>query len=138
AQNNTLARAYQIREELRGVLHASTKDQMALGLARILRRTARKDNVPLRRLHDTLNERWNEILALGEHRPPVGRIEALNNNWETLVRRARGYRNLDYLLRKLRFMTANPIRNHDGVRRFLALGLPPPMTHSRQSLATAA
>ena len=83
--------------------------------------------MPLRRLHDTLKERWNEILALAEHRPPTGRIEALNNNWETLVRRARGYRNHDYLLRKLRFMTANPIRNDDGIRRFLALGITPPV-----------
>ncbi|MBK6465288.1 MAG: transposase, partial [Myxococcales bacterium] len=30
-----------------------------------------------------------------------------------------------YLLRKLRFMTANPIREGDGIRRFLALGLNP-------------
>lgn len=131
AQNRTLARAYQIKEELRGVLRATTRDEMAVGLRRILRRTARTDNKPLRRLHDTLNERWNEILALAEHRPPVGRIEALNNNWETLVRRARGYRNHDYLLRKLRFMTANPIRTGDGIRRFLALGVTPPMAHSR-------
>jgi transposase len=138
AQNQTLARAYQIKEELRGVLHATTKDEMAIGLRRILRRTARKDNEPLRRLHDTLNERWNEILALAEHRPPVGRVEALNTNWEALVRRARGYRNLQYLLRKLRFMTANPIRNHDGVRRFLALGLPLPMTLGHPAPAAAA
>ncbi len=54
-------------------------------------------------------------------------MEALNNNWETLVRRARGYRDLAYLLLKLRFMTANPIRFADGVRRFLALGIPAPM-----------
>ena len=100
---------------------------MAVGLNRILRRTARRAIAPLRRLHDTLNERWNEILALAEHRPPVGRIEALNNNWETLVRRGRGYRDHEYLLRKLRFMTANPIRTEDGIRRFLALGITPPL-----------
>lgn len=138
AQNRALARAYQIKEELRGVLGAPTRAHMELGLARILRRTARRDNKALRTLHDTLNERGNEILALGEHRPPVGRVEALNNNWETLVRRARGYKNLDYLLLKLRFMTANPIRIDDGVRRFLALGLPTPMAHSRAVLAVAA
>ena len=69
---------------------------------------------------------------MGEHHPPTGRVEALNNNWETLVRRARGYRDLDYLLRKLRFMTANPVRRQDGVRRFIALGLPvPPNTVKR-------
>ncbi|MGH7271095.1 MAG: ISL3 family transposase [Polyangiaceae bacterium] len=128
AQNRTLARAYQIKEELRDVLHAPDRAAMQIGLKRILRRTARRDIPSLRRLHDTLNERYNEIVALAEHRPPVGRIEALNNNWETLVRRARGYRDHDYLLRTLRFMTANPIRNNDGIRRFLALGITPPMT----------
>ena len=35
----------------------------------------------------------------------TGRIEALNNNWETLVRRGRGYRDLNGMFRKLRFMT---------------------------------
>jgi transposase len=126
--NRILARGYQIKEELRLVLHAPDRASIEAGLKRILRRTARRDLAPLRRLHDTLNERWNEIVALAEHRPPVGRLEALNNNWETLVRRARGYRNHDYLLRKLRFMTANPIRNDDGIRRFLALGITPPLT----------
>lgn len=67
-------------------------------------------------------------LALAEHRPPAGRIEALNNNWETLVRRARGCRDHHYLLLKLRFMIVNPIRNDRGVERFLALGLTPPRT----------
>ena len=127
SHNRILARGYQIKEELREVLHAPDRAAMAIGLQRILRRTARRDIRPLRRLHDTLNERWNEILALAEHRPPVGRVEALNNNWETLVRRGRGYRDHNYLLRKLRFMTANPIRSEDGIRRFLALGITPPM-----------
>jgi len=131
SHNRTLARAYQIKEELRAVLAAPDRAAMVLGLGRILRRTQRRSPRPLRRLHDTLNERWNEILALAEHRPATGRIEALNNNWETLVRRARGYRDHDYLLRKLRFMTANPIRTNDGVRRFLALGLTPPMPLGR-------
>jgi transposase len=127
SHNRTLARGYQIKEELRAVLHAPDRAAMEIGLKRILRRTSLYDIEPLRRLHDTLNERWNEIVALAEHRPSIGRIEALNNNWETLVRRARGYRDYDYLLRKLRFMTANPIRDEDGIRRFLALGITPPM-----------
>ncbi|HLK38574.1 MAG TPA: ISL3 family transposase [Polyangiaceae bacterium] len=127
SHNRTLARGYQIKEELRDVLHAPDGQAIEIGLRRILRRTARHDVVALRRLHDTLDERWNEIVALAEHRPPVGRLEALNNNWETLVRRARGYRDHHYLLRKLRFMTANPIRTDDGIRRFIALGITPPM-----------
>ena len=51
----------------------------------------------------------------------------MNNNWETLVRRGRGYRNHAYLLAKLRFITANPVRNSNGIKRFLALGLPVPL-----------
>ena len=127
AQNRILARAYQIKEELREVLAAPDRASMEKGLTRILRRTRSYAIRPLRRLHDTLNERWNEIVALAIHSPATGRVEALNNNWETLVRRARGYRDHDYLLRKLRFMVANPIRTNDGLRRFVALGLTPPM-----------
>jgi transposase len=131
-RNRTLARGYQIKEELREiVLGAPDRAAMEKGLDRILRRTRRYEPRALRRLHDTLNERYNEIVALAEHRPATGRLESLNNNWETLVRRARGYRNHGYLLRKLRFMVANPIRSNDGVRRFLALGLTPPMPRSQ-------
>ena len=127
AQNRTLARAYQIKEELREVLAAPDGASMKKGLGHILRRTRSYAVRPLRRLHDTLHERWHEIIALAVHRPATGRVEALNNNWETLVRRARGYRDHDYLLRKLRFMVANPIRSNDGLRRFVALGLTQPM-----------
>lgn len=125
--NGRLARAYQTIETLRAAITGALDGaEMAQGLWHVLRRTAKRSNVPMRKLHDSIVDHWDEIVALGEHRPPVGRIEALNNNWETMVRRARGHRDLDYLLRKLRFVTANPVRREDGVRRFLALGLPAP------------
>lgn len=108
------------------MLRAPTGRALFDGLWRILRRTERRDNVPMRKLHESLKAHMTEIVALGEHHPPTGRIEALNNNWETLVRRGRGYRNHDYLLNKLRFVTANPVRNSAGIKRFLALGLPTP------------
>ena len=81
----------------------------------ILRRTERRDNVPMRKLHESLKAHLDEIVALGEH------------HLETLVRLGRGYRNHAYLLAKLRFITANPIRNADGIKPFLALGLPTPL-----------
>ena len=121
ACNTKLAAAYQMKEELREVLAAPDEVAMAKGLAHVLRRTQRKANVPLRKLHDSLVNHRPQILALGKYRPPVGRIEALNNNWETLVRRARGYRDHQYLLRKLRFITVNPLQTAEGVRAFLAL-----------------
>ena len=125
--NGKLARAYQLVEELRAVLRAPDRSTLFNGLWRILRRTERRDNIPMRKLHESLRAHFDEIVALGEHHPPTGRIEALNNNWETLVRRGRGYRNHAYLLAKLRFITANPVRNADGIKRFLALGLPTPL-----------
>jgi transposase len=125
--NSKLARAYQLIEELRTVLKAPDRKTMHDGLWHILRRTERYDNVPLRKLHDSLKAHINEIVALGEHHPPTGRIEALNNNWETLVRRGRGHRNHAYLFAKLRFITANPVRSANGIKRFLALGLPAPL-----------
>jgi transposase len=124
--NGKLAHAYQVVEELRGVLHAPDELTMLVGLCHVLRRIERRDNKPMRKLHDSLDSHAKEILALGKHRPPTGRIEALNNNWETLVRQGRGYRNLQFLLLKLRFIIVNPIRKDDGVGRFLALGLPVP------------
>jgi len=128
--NRTLARAYQIKEELREVLHAPDRCAMVQGLARILRRTQARRCKPLRALRDSLKEHWDQIVALAVHHPATGRTEALNNNWEALIRRARGYRNHAYLLLKLRFMTANPVRTSDGVARFLALDLPVPVHHA--------
>jgi len=98
---------------------------MELGLKQVLRRTARRANVPMRKLHQTLLKHFDAIAALGEYRPPTGRIEALNNNWETLVRRGRGYRDLPGLMRLLRFMIVHPIRRSADVERFLALGVVP-------------
>lgn len=126
AGNGKLARARQVVDELRGVLRAPDRLTMSIGLNHVLTRIAKRANVPMRKLHDSLLNHYLEIVALGEHHPSTGRIEALNNNWETLLRQARGYRDLDYLLLKLRFATVNPIRTDEGVRRFLALGLPAP------------
>jgi transposase len=125
--NAKLAAAYQVKEELRGVLGAPDEDAMAKGMAHIFRRTQRKSNVQMRKLHESLRNHLPEILALGKYRPPVGRIEALNNNWETLVRLARGYRDYEYLRRKLAFMTANPLQTEAGVRDFLELARTAPL-----------
>lgn len=124
--NHLLARAYQIVEELRAVLKAPDRSAMDVGLARILRRTQFHCDHHLRKLHESIKEHRERILALSDFHPPTGRIEALNNNWETLVRRGRGYRDLQYLLLKLRFMTVNPIHTEGDTKRFLALGLSVP------------
>jgi len=113
--NGKLARAYQLKEEIRAlVIGAPNGDAMMLGLEHVWRRTRRSTLAAIRRLGESLEAHVDGIAALAEYRPPAGRIEALNNNWETLVRRARGYRDHQYLLRKLRFMVANPLRTRAG------------------------
>jgi transposase len=78
-----------------GHRRAPNRDAITIALRRILRRTQERRNKALRSWHDSILARWDEIVAIAEHRPPTGRIEALNNNSEALVRRARGYRNHD-------------------------------------------
>lgn len=125
--NGTMARFYQVMEELRVALHAPTRDAMGLAITRILLRTQRRTHKAIRSFHDSIQRHAPNLYALADHRPATGRVEALNNNWETLVRRGRGYRDLNYLLLKLRFATANPLHTEHGRQRFIALGLPPPI-----------
>ena len=124
--NGTLARFYQVVEELRLALHAPTREAMGLAFTRIFLRTQRRTHDAIRSFHDSLTRHAPNLYALADHRPATGRVEALNNNWETVVRRGRGYRDLPYLLLKLRFAIVNPVYTEQGVKRFLALGLPPP------------
>jgi transposase len=121
--NRVLTHAYTVKEQLRDVLRAETRAEMVLGLKQVLRRTARRCNVPMRKLHESLLKHFDSIVALGEYHAPTGRIEALNNYWETLARRGRGYRDLLSLMRLLRFMVVHPIRRSDDIERFLALGV---------------
>ena len=123
--NRTLMQAYTVKEQLRDVLRADTRAEMESGLNQVLRRTARRANIPMRKLHDSLRKHFHAIAALGQYHPPTGRIEALNNNWETLIRRGRGYRDLHSMMRLLRFMVVHPIRLGSDVERFLALGSTP-------------
>jgi len=54
--NSKLARAYQVVDELRAVLKAPDDTAMAEGMWHVLCRTRRRDNVPMRKLHDSLVE----------------------------------------------------------------------------------
>ena len=98
----------------------STHGPIVAALNHVLFRTEKRANVPMRKLHDSIRSHFEEIVGLGEHRPPTGRIEALNTSWESLVRRARGYRDHEYLFRKLRFITALLLTNDEVERSFVA------------------
>ena len=131
--NGTLARFYQVVEELREALHAPTREDMKDAIAHILVRTEKRRFKAVRSFHESLKRHAPNLYALADHRPATGRVEALNNNWETLVRRGRGYRDLPYMLLKLRFACAHPVRTLRGVERFLSLGLPPPISRFQEA-----
>jgi hypothetical protein len=57
--------AYTVKEQLRDVLRADTRTEMELGLKQVLRRTARRANVPMRKLHESLLKHFDAIAALG-------------------------------------------------------------------------
>ena len=125
AWNGKLARAYALKEQIRAVVReAPDGEAMVRGLDAIYRRTCRSTLQPLRKLEDSLRCHENGLIALADYRPATGRVEALNNNWETLARRGRGYRDHAYLLRKLRFAIANPLRSRAGRDAFTRLAHP--------------
>jgi transposase len=61
---------------------------------------------PFQRLAQMLLEHLDGILSYCRVKPPLGVVEAVNGNIKTLVRRGRGYRNLQYLLLKAQRMAA--------------------------------
>ncbi|MFO0712126.1 MAG: transposase [Sandaracinus sp.] len=131
AANGKLARAYQVIEELREVLRAPSRAALETGLHRHYRteacRTCQCWKLTTRCRGALRGDRGHRLAPA-----MTGRLEALNTNWEALVRQARSYRDpREYLRRKLRFMIANPVRTVDGTKRFLALGLPAPLPRRR-------
>src|SRR5690606_14443802 len=69
--NGKLARAYQLVEELRAVLRAPDGRSLHDGLWRILRRTERRDNPPMRKLHESIKEHFQQIGLFVETRVRV-------------------------------------------------------------------
>jgi transposase len=61
---------------------------------------------PFQRLARMLLAHLDGILSYCRVKPPMGVVEAVNGNIKTLVRRGRGYKNLDYLLLKAQRMAA--------------------------------
>jgi transposase len=53
-----------------------------------------------KKLANMLFDHGDGILNHCRVRPPMGVVEAINGNIQTLIRRGRGYRNLNYLLLK--------------------------------------
>ncbi|MFO0713960.1 MAG: transposase [Sandaracinus sp.] len=58
----------------RGAPRAPPRAAPRDGLHHVLYRTEKRANVPMRKLHDSLQEHFEEIAVIGSHRPPTGRL----------------------------------------------------------------
>jgi transposase len=61
---------------------------------------------PFQKLGQMLLEHLDGILNYCRIKVPMGVVEAVNGNIKALIRRGRGYKDLDYLLLKARYMAA--------------------------------
>ena len=61
---------------------------------------------PMEKLARMLLDHLDGILNYCRIKPPLGVVEAVNGNIKALIRRARGYRNLNYLLLKAQRLAA--------------------------------
>jgi transposase len=118
--NRRLFKAYVLREELDRLWTYKAR----WGVERFLRgwfQALRWQRLPeMRKLGDFLVRHLDGIAAYCDHPVPFGVVESLNTTIKTILRRARGMRDEEMLLLKLKWATAHPIRSSRDIARFLA------------------
>jgi hypothetical protein len=75
----------------------------------------------MERLGDVLLTHINGIAAYCDHPVRFGVVESINTTIKAVRRRARGMRNEEMLLLKLKWATAHPIRSARDLMRFLTV-----------------
>jgi len=120
AVNRRLFKAYVIREELDRLWTYATPG----GVRRFLTgwtKALRWQRLPeMQKLGAFLRKHIDGIIAYCRHRVRFGVVEGLNATIKAILRRARGMRDKQLLLLKLRWTTANPIRTSADLKRFLS------------------
>jgi transposase len=119
AHNRRLFRAYVLREELDRLWTYRTP----LGVARFLGgwlRALRWQRLPeMQKLGLFLLRHLMGIVAYCHHPVRFGVVESVNTTIKAVLRKARGMRDEDMLLLKLKWVTAHPIRSAADLDRFL-------------------
>jgi transposase len=120
AANRRLFKAYVLREQLDRLWTYKTRPgvlNFVLGWIRALRwqRLPEMD-----RLGEFLFHHIEGIAAYCDHRVRFGVVESINTTIKAVLRRARGMRDEQMLLLKLKWATAHPIRSARDLARFLS------------------
>jgi len=118
--NHRLFKAYVLREQLDFLWTYKTRR----GLAHFLegwRRALRWQRLPeMNKLGEFLVRHFEGIAAYCDQPVRFGVVESLNTTIKAILRRARGMRDEQMLLLKLKWATAHPIRSSRDLERFIA------------------
>ena len=116
--NRRLFKAYVLREQLDRLWTYKTR----LGVLNFLMRwfkALRWQRLPeMEQLGDSLLKHINGIAAYCDHAGRFGVVESVNTTIKAVLRRARGMRDEEMLLLKLKWATARPIRSAPDLMRF--------------------
>jgi len=100
ALNRRLMKAYLLKESLDRLWNYSYPGAMMRYLQQWIDQLRWQRLRPMEKLADTLVKHLQGILNYCQHKVPLGVVEAINGNIKALLRRGRGYRDMNYLLLK--------------------------------------
>ncbi len=106
ALNRRLWKAYLLKESLDRLWTYQYEGAMINYLKSWMNQLRWQRLAPFQKLADTLLNHLEGILNYCRTKVPLGVVEAINGNIKTLLRRGRGYKNLNYLLLKAQRMAA--------------------------------
>ena len=123
AANRRLFKAYVLREQLDRLWSYKTRPGV-LNFLLAWFKALRWQRLPeMERLGDFLLNHLNGIAAYCDHPVRFGVVESVNATIKGVIRRARGMRDEGFLLIKLKWATARPIRTVRDYARFLEAGM---------------
>lgn len=117
--NRRLFKAYVLREQLDRLWTYLTREGVAGVLFGWLRALRWQRLPEMEKLGDVLVRNFDGIAAYCDHPVRFGVVEAINTTIKAVLRRARGMRDETFLLLKLKWATARPIRSARDYARFL-------------------
>jgi transposase len=101
AINRRLMKAYLLKESLDRLWNYSYPGAMMRYLQQWIDQLRWQRLQPMEKLADMLVKHLQGILNYCQHKVPLGVVEAINGNIKALLRRGRGYRDINYLLLKV-------------------------------------
>jgi transposase len=118
--NRRLYKAYVLREQLDWLWTYKTRRGLAYFLEGWLRALRWQRLPEMKKLGQFLLRHFDGIAAYCDHQVRFGVVESLNTTIKAVLRRARGMRDEQMLVLKLKWATAHPIRSSRDLERFIA------------------